>query len=682
MLRNILILCILFVGLQQMLKAQEADKDSIVSYANQEEVVITALRTASDPLNTAHISTVLTNRELLENNPRSVAEALIGFTGVWMQKTAHGAGSPFVRGLTGNQTLLLIDGIRLNNSTYRYGPNQYFNTIDPLTIDHIEVTRGTGSVQYGSDALGGAVHVLTYTPEFSNQSDWGATLQGRIMSDNMDKSTRISLNYGSKNFAATGGFSYKDFGDLVAGGDLGTLKPSSYDERDADLKLRFRAGEKHEFTAAYQWVLQMNLERFDQISRRDFLIDKFDPQERRLAYLKWQWNIDKPWLQEIRATASHQTSIEGRESLRKNQTSSLHEQDDVYTQGYIVEVISRPNDNWEIVSGAEWYYDLVRSSAYRENLQTKVQTNQRGLYPDNSKAFNSAIFTLHSYKLNKFTLQAGLRYNTFSLQYSDETFGEVNIKPSALVGNVGLLYRLAPTQSIAASLSSGFRSPNINDISTFGRFDNGVEVPSDELDPERTLTYELSYKARAGRWKGYATIYYMQIQDLITRVRSTYQGSDVYEGDPVFKKENTSEAYIYGAEAEVTFSILNNLELHSGITYTYGQDESRKEPLRRMPPLNGRTGLTLRTPKGFWARLETVYASEQDRLAAGDKSDHRIGPNGTPGWTVLNAQAGYFKEKYQVSLGLQNLFDEAYRLHGSGVDGYGRSIWAAVRWML
>lgn len=80
--------------------------------------------------------------------------------GVFVQKTTHGAGSPFVRGLTGNQTLLLIDDIRLNNSTFRYGPNQYLNTIDAFTLGRAEVLLGSGSVQYGSDALGARFNFL------------------------------------------------------------------------------------------------------------------------------------------------------------------------------------------------------------------------------------------------------------------------------------------------------------------------------------------------------------------------------------------------------------------------------------------------------------------------------------------------------------------------------------------
>ena len=78
-----------------------------------------------------------------------------------MQKTNHGGGSPFIRGLVGNQVLVLIDGIRLNNATFRYGPNQYLNTIDSWQIERIEVMRGSGSIQYGSDALGGVVNIIS-----------------------------------------------------------------------------------------------------------------------------------------------------------------------------------------------------------------------------------------------------------------------------------------------------------------------------------------------------------------------------------------------------------------------------------------------------------------------------------------------------------------------------------------
>ena len=138
-----------------------------VSILLNKSIVVTASRKQLLSFHTPDAVSVLTSEELKHNAPRSMAEALIGTAGVWMQKTNHGGGSPFVRGLTGNQTLLLIDGIRLNNATFRYGPNQYFNTIDIFSVEQVEVIRGKGSVLYGSDALGGVINVITQSPEYT-----------------------------------------------------------------------------------------------------------------------------------------------------------------------------------------------------------------------------------------------------------------------------------------------------------------------------------------------------------------------------------------------------------------------------------------------------------------------------------------------------------------------------------
>ncbi len=86
-------------------------------------IVVTAQRYETDQFNRPEALSVLTQKELQQRAPRSTPEALTGTTGVWLQKTNHGGGSPFIRGLTGQQTLLLVDGIRLNNATFRSGPN-------------------------------------------------------------------------------------------------------------------------------------------------------------------------------------------------------------------------------------------------------------------------------------------------------------------------------------------------------------------------------------------------------------------------------------------------------------------------------------------------------------------------------------------------------------------------------
>ena len=74
-------------------------------------------------------------------------QALRDVPGVHIQQTTSGQGSPFVRGLTGQQVLHLINGVRFNNSTFRPGANQYTALIDQDFADRIEVVRGPGSTQ-------------------------------------------------------------------------------------------------------------------------------------------------------------------------------------------------------------------------------------------------------------------------------------------------------------------------------------------------------------------------------------------------------------------------------------------------------------------------------------------------------------------------------------------------------
>jgi outer membrane cobalamin receptor len=141
--------------LPQFLSGQEI-RDTLPS-VTLDEVVVTASRFSSTIMNTPEAIRKLGSKTLLKHQLRTAPESLKRTPAVFVQKTNHGGGSPFLRGLTGNQILLLFDGIRLSNAVARYGPNQYLNTLDIFSIDRIEVLRGSGSVPFGSDALGGTI---------------------------------------------------------------------------------------------------------------------------------------------------------------------------------------------------------------------------------------------------------------------------------------------------------------------------------------------------------------------------------------------------------------------------------------------------------------------------------------------------------------------------------------------
>lgn len=202
-----------------------------------ETVVVTARRDESSSFDAARSTATVSDAWLTERLPRSTPEALMEAAGVWVQKTNHGGGSPFIRGLVGNQVLVLIDGIRLNNSTFRLGPNQYLATIDPAQVSAIEVMRGSGSVLYGSDALGGVVNILTRRPQFSSEgASWLGAFTPKYVGERMEQSGRLDVEGRSARAAVVGGISFRRFGDLVAGGDLGLQSPRGMTRSAAMLK--------------------------------------------------------------------------------------------------------------------------------------------------------------------------------------------------------------------------------------------------------------------------------------------------------------------------------------------------------------------------------------------------------------------------------------------------------------
>ena len=644
-----------------------------------QSTTVTARRFETDSFDVPEAVTVVSREEILQRIARTTPEALAGEPGIWVQKTTHGGGSPIIRGMVGNQVLVLVDGIRLNNATYRYGPNQYLATVDPGLVDRIEAIRGAGSVLYGSDAIGGVVQVLSRTPAFSLDGPRvSGRLSGEWMSGGMEASGRAEVEVGGERVAFAGGFSERHFGDVVAGGGLGTLSPTGYRERDGDAKLLLRTGSSGLLTAALQLSTQFDVPRYDQVTLGGYGRNSYDPQERQLAYLKWETVTASPWVQSLRMTGSYGRSVEGVVSQGRGSSLVRNQRDETGTLGLVAEVASAPSPRWHAQSGLEYYRDRVSSGASEVETGTGARTALRGSYADGSTASSVAAFTSHQVGLGRFRLSAGARFNAVTVSVRDALFGDQQIHPSAWVGNLGLTYELSPHVRVVASANTAFRSPNIDDMSRFGAVESAVfEIPSSDLSPERSSSVEAGLKLSGKSGFGAITAYQTNLSDLIDRVPTTYHGSEYVDGRRVYQKRNVGEAVVRGLEAEADVPVLPALRAFGNLTYTYGENRTKQEPMRRIPPLYGRVGLHYRHRSSWWVKGEVSAAGEQGRLAAGDRSDVRISSRLVegvmPGWTCWNLHAGHQFGAVRLDASLQNLFDSGYRVYASGVDGSGRS---------
>ncbi len=663
-------------------------------------VVVTAQRMESDASKTP--ASIVGVR--FWEGKRSVPEALTTNSGVFIQKTNHGGGSPFIRGLTGNQTLLLIDGIRLSNATFRYGPNQYLNTIDPYSIQNMEVLKGGGSVGYGSDALGGTLNVLSPEIYFTNNDNirWVNRVTSYWRSQGMEKTLHAESNLSSKKIALNAGATLRNFGDLVGGDTTGVQRPTGYDEMAFHIKAKIRLDSASTLKVVHQFFQQTDVPIYHKIQLEDFARNHVVLQRRQLSYARYEWlapQLRTAWgtegralktgLQKITITASLQNTDEHRESQKNGSPTLRKEADDVRSLGVSALAKYRFAEWWLSTIGIETYHDLVGSSRSDVDTGTGTATSKRGLYPDGATHLSSAIFCTNQWESGDWNFTGGLRFNHFSIKVADENIGEAHLTPSALVWNAGALRKLDRFNSAFASFNTAFRAPNVDDLGSLGIVDFRYEVPTAGLKPEKSYNMELGWRHRREQWWAEATVFRNELRDLITRVKV---GTDSIAGYPVYQKENVQEGYIHGIEASIQTHLLKDFLLNGNLAWQYGQNVTDDEPLRRIPPFFGNLSLMYNkdmvryrqkwTHQRIGLYLDWLFAAKQSRLAAGDKADNRIPAGGTPGWSVLNLYGFWTipKGKFNFTLraGLWNLFNADYRYHGSGVNGVGRSVTAGV----
>ena len=652
-------------------KCQEQDTVKL------EEITVTAAPALLVPKFSLPGSVDRLNRDLLLASwSRTGAETLENASGVWLQKTNHGGGAPIIRGLTGNQVLLMLDGIRLNNSIYRYGPNQYLSQVNPGWIHHVDIKRGSGSVEYGSDALGGAVNIITGKPVFSDVSqlriDFGTSLGTHYRFKNFTEiSGTGNLAFTGRNIYVRAGYTNSLFGDFVSGSPEKLQVASGYREQAGNFKYAQKINGNNTLTVAWFRDVQKDVGRTDKM---ESAYDEyyFDPQIMDLAYARWTITTTGRWAEKIEATASYNRLEENRRMTRAGSSLRNNESDIVNTLGASVTVLSSPAKNWTAASGVEFYHDRVNSTAFRINRQEGLRVSYRGLYADNSELYSASVFTNHIVKIENLNLNFGARFNHTLIEGTDNEFGDFRLSPNALVGSAGINYELIDGFAITAVVSNGFRSPNINDISSFGLFDYGFEVPAPDLKPEKSLSSEIGMKLFARKFSGTLAAWQTNLFDLIVRQPGTLYGDTLYLDERVYRKTNTDRALIRGIEGDFTWIPFRKMTVSGNMAYTFGKDLQNGDPLRRIPPLFGQMKGIFNFTGRISAGTIIKAAGRQSRLSSGDIDDDRIPAGGTPGWYCLDAYAAYTARAWVLTAHILNITNYDYRIHGSGLQQPGR----------
>lgn len=611
-------------------------------------------------------------RWLQQMNPYSLAEVLRGLPGIWMQNRSMFDARPQLRGLAPDKNLFVMDGIRLSTMALSSGGSPYLNLIHPSWLGNVEVMRGSGASQYGSNAMGGVIQLHSIDPQYSSQKiEINGQAGFSYQSGSIDRATNAQLRLSTPYMAIVGNWGYRDAGNLMAGRER-SIAATGFQLQGGDIKAKFKISSDHQLTVRYQSSRAENLSEYDKQQYQQIFRAESDPIQQMIAYARWESFLSNPWLSKIRFTGSIQ-QMGDQQNLQTNPNSPLEAADeDIRSVGAQLEIHSKPAPQWNIVSGFEYYHDRL------EHGQAVVNPFLNG-----AEAQNLSLFSIHTLDLLKLRLNVGGRAELRRITTQSGTYGEVDFRPQHVVGNVSASYPLSTNYQMVASFNPGFRLPSLTDMQFVGNpYLDGIGVPNRELGEEKAYTTEIGIKAKTDKYTGSVILYRSRLDELIEKNPGLYRNSPFYLGQPVYILGNTGQALVQGIEAELEVPLLREFMLYGNVNYTYGKQIEQERPLSGIPPIHGKAGLWYQGKKGFWGRAEWHYAAEQNRLGMEDISNPRIPDRASASWNLINFYVGY-DVGYNfgwcsASLGIQNVLDEFYRPHGSSLEGYGRALRASL----
>ena len=713
-----------------LLGALAANAQSTTDTVQVKEVITSATKFATPKERVAQQIQVIDQKELQANNAMNTADVLSNTGYVVVQKSQGGGGSPIIRGFEANKVLIMVDGVRLNNAIFRGGHLQNVLRVDNAVLDRVEVMYGPSSTQYGSDALGGVLSFYTKKAVLNNKS---ANAMVRMATATGEQAVHLDVNTGFKKLAFLTSVSYGNYGDVRMGADYRSLYPgfgkreyyavrngnrdsmvknpnplvqvgSAYQQYDVLEKIMFTQNEHLTHTLNLQYSNTGNVNRYDRLtefsgSKLKFAQWYYGPEERSLISYRMDYTRSNKLFDKMSIILAHQSINESRNTRRFNTTLLKHQNEAVGVNSFDIDAMKSFRQH-EMHYGIEGYFNTVTSTANFENVLTGESTIADTRYPSGgSTMHNIAAYVqdLITIEENKWYANVGARLtsNTLTANFADTTFfkfpfKDVTQKNRALSGTASLVYMPSKGNRIALLGSTGFRSPNVDDITKVFETGPGYLIaPNPTLQPEYTYNAELSASHRIGT-DGMIEggVYYTFMDHALVVDRGTLDGKDsvMYEGamTAVYTTQNKGQAMISGIYAAAKFNVGKYVVLSGNFNKSRGRilTNGVETPLDHIAPMSAKFALDYRKAKlnaGVWMLMNGRKPLSEYLLNAEDNEMYAT-PMGTPAWQCVNARVGYnFTDKISMQLACENILDMNYRVFASGMSAPGRNFKLTLR---
>jgi hemoglobin/transferrin/lactoferrin receptor protein len=597
-------------------------------------------------------------------------------------------GLPVIRGLTSNRVLILVDGQRLNNSR----ESTTFAGIQPALVnlsevERIEVLRGPASVQYGSDAIGGVINIITRQPNLGEQEfkvSGDVALEYGTISDS--RAGRASVTGTGSGFSFYAGATYEKVEDYKAA-DGASEDPRYVNDFDTWVlpddtvpnsgmeQTTFNGGFK--FLTGQQGVLRIDAEvvrtkdvgfpGFElETSGIEFNFPNFDRDKIGVA-----WNTGPVWgLSDISLSTYYQAVNKESASIFDFSPfffSDSFTQSEIDSIGFNAQSIADVGRH-RLTFGLDFYSDNVQDTALSENcgFMTPCELSTEVAVPK-SEQTGIGAYIQDGWTLSpQVKLQLGLRGDSFSFVSKDDpnyTGEPFDVTDSAVSGNMGVTWSVTDNVNLTGLVARGFRTPNLQERSFFGLATNGQAyiLQNPDLSSESSWNYEIGTKVRYSRYSGGLHFFYNDLSDFITLEflelddeRCTSPPAP--PGVQCAEFANIDKATIWGAEFDLEAIFADWWTAFGSIAYMQGDNKTTNEPLSTIPPLKVILGLRYQRVQ-WWTEANMRFLDRQTNLPESDP----FFDTGTIGFTVYDLRGGYdFNFGLGFLVAIENITDKLY----------------------
>jgi iron complex outermembrane receptor protein len=628
------------------------------------ELVVSASSSKLQNENVVNVKSInlLDNPEL---HGISLVQQLSSMPGVSNFSTGSGIGKPVIRGLSGNRIAVFSQGVRVENQQWG---DEHGLGLDENGYRQVEVIKGPASLLYGSDALGGVLYFVDERYAKKNSLEGILNSEYNTNTNGWRNTAGLKMSKGKLHWNLFGGYTtHEDYRD----GDKERVENSRFNTSDFKTVLGY-TGNKFITSLKYNFLnekyglteIEEESESYRNGRKPDFpyqdltthLVSSenayfFDNNSKLNLVLGYIFNNRKEFEEE---------NPENEADLNMN----------LSTLSYNAKWSSEEKkEGWSWIAGSQGMYQTNRNNG-EEMLIPDAATIDLGVY-----ATTDFYYTPDSY------WQIGMRFDQRKITGEEHgQAGEDGYFPSfdkiypAVNFSTGVYQKLSKFFSMRASLSSGFRAPNMFELLSDGVHEgtNRYEIGNPDLKTENSYQIDFSLDGKTTHWEFFVNPYYNYIRNYIF-LQPT---GEIKEDLPVYDYTQ-SDAYLLGGEAGFHFHpyLLKWMYIEASYSTTYGKDTDGNDlPLIPSSKINASVNGKFSIKKAldnlsFF--LQYQYSFEQSHIADYETS--------TPAYSLLNAGVRLGFKYFSFDVNVNNVFDMLYydhlsRYKNEGIYNIGRNV--------